>query len=123
MTVSDFILLPSAIVVVVGWFVNSHLNRRHEVAKRRMDYRLETLRCYLSFYIRAQKTKSLHGFDDVQVMFYLYGYDDEIEIVKRIASIVTTTPDNPEWLELLNRLNSLVRYRLRKQLGLSKVKG
>jgi len=121
MTVSDCILLLSAIIVVVGWFVNSYLNRRHEIAKKRIDHRLETLKSYLSFYIEAQKSKSLDGFNDVQVSFYLYGYDDEIELVERITAIVTTKTDNPEWLKLLTDLNVLVRNRLRKQLGLPKV--
>ncbi|WP_269620031.1 hypothetical protein [Zhongshania sp. BJYM1] len=122
MTVSDCILLLSAIIVVVGWFVNSYLNRRHEIAKKRIDHRLETLKSYLSFFIEAQKSKSLDGFNDVQVSFYLYGYDDEIELVEKITSIVTTKPDNPEWLKLLTDLSILVRNRLRKQLGLPKVK-
>jgi len=55
MTVSDCILLLSAIIVVVGWFVNSYLNRRHEIAKKRIDHRLETLKSYLFFYSEAQK--------------------------------------------------------------------
>jgi hypothetical protein len=122
MTVSDCILLLSAIIVVVGWFVNSCLNRRHEIAKKRIDHRLETLKSYLSFYIKAQESKSLDGFNDVQVSFYLYGYDDEIELVEKITTIVTTQSDNPEWLKLLHSLNVLVRNRLRKQLGLSKVR-
>ncbi len=122
MTISDCILLLSAIIVVVGWFVNSYLNRRHEIAKKRIDHRLETLKNYLSFYIEAQKSKSLDGFNDVQVSFYLYGYDDEIELVERITTIVTTQPNNPEWLKLLTDLNILVRNRLRKQLGLPKVR-
>lgn len=121
MTVSDCILLLSAIIVVVGWFVNSYLNRRHEIAKKRIDHRLETLKSYLAFYIEAQKSKSLDGFNEVQVSFYLYGYDDEIELVEKITSIVTTQPNNPEWLKLLTDLNILVRSRLREQLGLPKV--
>jgi len=102
--------------------VNSWLNRRHEIAKKRIGYRLETLRSYLSFYIKAQESKSLDGFNDVQVSFYLYGYDDEIELIERITNIVTTDRDNPEWLTLLNNLNVLVRNRLREQLGLPKVR-
>ena len=122
MTISDCILLLSAIIVVVGWFVNSWLNRRHEIAKKRIDHRLETLKSYISFYIKAQESKSLDGFNDVQVSFYLYGYDDEIELIERITNIVTTDPDNAEWLKLLTKLNVKVRNRLREQLGLPKVR-
>ena len=114
-------MISSATIVVVGWFVNGYLNRRHEIAKKRMDHRLETLKNYLSFYVEAQKSKSLNGFNDVQVSFYLYGYDDEIKLIERITTIVTNAPTNPEWLKLLTDLNVLVRNRLRKQLDLPKV--
>ncbi len=120
--IRDWIMISSATFVVVGWFVNGYLNRRHEIAKSRMDHRLETLKNYLPFYVKAQKTKSLDGFNDVQVSFYLYGYNDEIELIERITSIVTKTPNDPEWLKLLTDLNVLVRNRLREQLGLPKVK-
>ena len=119
--IRDWIMISSATIVVVGWFVNGYLNRRHEIAKKRMDHRLETLKNYLSFYVEAQKSKSLNGFNDVQVSFYLYGYDDEIKLIERITTIVTNAPTNPEWLKLLTDLNVLVRNRLRKQLGLPKV--
>lgn len=122
MTISDYIFLLSAIIVVVGWFVNSWLNRRHEIAKKRIDHRLETLKKYLSFYKKAQNSRSLDGFNDVQVSFYLYGYDDEIALIERITNTVTTDPDNPEWLRLLTTLNILVRNRLREQLGLPEVR-
>ena len=122
MTISDYILLLSAIIVVVGWFVNSYLNRRHEIAKKRIDHRLEMLKNYLSFYVGALKSKSLNGFDDVQVSFHLYGYDDEIELVEQIANISANQPNNRKLSELLVNLNVLVRDRLRKQLGLPKVR-
>ncbi|WP_252109375.1 MULTISPECIES: hypothetical protein [unclassified Halomonas] len=122
MEIRDWIMISSATIVVVGWFVNGFLNRRHEIAKKRMEQRLETLKNYLSFYVEAQKSKSLDGFNDVQISFYLYGYNDEIELIERITAIVTKTPKDPEWLKLLTDLNVLVRNRLRGQLGLPKVK-
>lgn len=120
--ISDVILLISALIVVIGWFVNSHFNHEHEISKRRSDYRIETLENYVSFYIKAQKTKSLDGFNDIQVSFYLYGYNDEIELIEKITKIVTTNPKGPEWLKLMNDLNILIRNRLRIELGLPKVK-
>ena len=122
MEIRDYILVISAIVVVVGWFVNSYLNQRHEISIRRADYRVDALKSYISFYAKAIKTKSLTGFDDVQVSYYLYGYDDEIQLVKRIANIVTTQPGNKNWFDLLIQLNVLTRNRLRAELGLPYVK-
>ena len=122
MEVRDYILILSVIIVVAGWFVNSCLNRRHEIAKERMGYRVDTLKNFISFYIEAQKSKSLDGFNDIQVSFHLYGHDDEIELVEEIAKIITTQPDNPKWLILMGNLNVLTRNKLREELGLSKVK-
>jgi hypothetical protein len=115
---SDWILIISALVVIAGWFVNSELNRRHEVAVKKTEYRIETLKEYVSFYIQAQESKSLEGFNDVQVSFYLYGYNDEIELIKNIAEAVKREPNNPKWLQLMHKLNLLVRNRLRDELGL-----
>ena len=120
MTVTDYILLISAIIIVIGWFVNSYLDRRHEIYKKRIDHRLEMLKKHLLFYIKAQKHRTLDGFNEIQVLFYLYGYNDEIELIKKITSIVTENPDNTEWLMLLGELNNLVKDRLRIQLGLPK---
>ena len=94
------------------------MNRRHEITKKRIDHRLDTLKNYISFYIEAQKSNSLDGFNDIQVSFYLYGYNDEIELVKKITNICTTQPKNPEWLKLMRELNILIRNRLRTELGL-----
>lgn len=122
MKTSDYILILSAVIVVIGWFVNSDLNRKHEIATRRTEHRIDTLKNYISFYIEAQKIKSLNGFNDIQISFYLYGYDDEIELVDKITTIVTTQPKNSEWLKLMEELNILTRNRLRTELGLPKVK-
>lgn len=118
---SDWILIVSAAIVVLGWFVNNELNRRHEVAVRKMEHRIETLEEYISFYIGAQKTKSLDGFNDVQVSFYLYGYKDEIDLVESIAKTVTNDRNNPDWLRKMHELNLLVRNRLREELRLPKI--
>jgi hypothetical protein len=112
----------SAIIVVIGWFVNSELNRRHEITKKRIDHRIDTLKNYISFYVEAQKSKSLDGFNDIQVSFYLYGYVDEIDLIEKITDIMTTQSKNPEWLKLMTELNILIRNRLRKELGLPQVK-
>ena len=63
MIIKDYVVVLSAIIVVVGWFVNSYLNRKHEIAKKRIDHRLDALKSYISFYVKAEKSKSLDGFD------------------------------------------------------------
>ena len=111
----------AAFIVAVGWFVTGDLNRKHDIATRRADHRISTLKNYVAFYIEAEKTKSLAGFNEIQVGFYLYGYTKEIELVRKIADIVTNEPANPEWLALMRELNILCRNNLREELGLEKV--
>lgn len=106
------------IFVVIGWFVSSRLNWKNEIAKRSLDHRMETLKNYISFYIEAQKTKSLDGFNDIQVSFHLYGDDDEIELIEKITHLIITQPKNPEWLKLMKDLNILIRNKLRTELEL-----
>ncbi|WP_028304074.1 hypothetical protein [Oceanospirillum maris] len=120
--VRDWILLGSALIVVIGWFVDGLLNRRHEIAKLRAEHRIDTLKNFISFFVEANEKKSLDKFNDIQVQFYLYGYKDEVALIKHVTDIVTTDPNNPEWLSTLKQLNILVRNRLRKELRLPKVK-
>jgi len=92
MSISNYIVLLTAFMVVVGWFVNSWLNRRHEIAKKRIDHRLEVLKSYISFTVSAFKNKSLDGFNDIQVSFMQYGYQDEVNLVEEITRIAMTDP-------------------------------
>ena len=124
MSVSNYIVILSVIIVVAGWFVNSWLNRRHEIAKKRIDHRLEMLKSYISFTVSAFKNKSLDGFNDIQVSFLQYGYQDEVHSVEEITQIAMTNPKDEELSILLNKLmalNVLVKNRLRQELGLPKI--
>jgi hypothetical protein len=112
----------SAVIVIVGWFVNSYLIRKHEISKIRSEYRIETLKNYITFYIEAKNTKSLDSFNKIQVQFLLYGYDDEIVLINEIAYIITTDPENHDFLKLMLKLNILVRNKLRIEIGLPIIK-
>jgi len=123
MTISNWILPVFAILIVVlGWGVTANFNRKHAISIRRTDHRIDTLKNFISFYIKAQNAKSLDGFNGIQVEFYLYGYDDEIELVQEIARLVTTKGGVSQGLELLPQLNVLCRNNLRKELELPLVK-
>jgi len=62
MEAKEWIMIVSVIIVVTGWFINSHLNRRHEISKKRLDYRLETLHSFLPVYLSI--TSSQQPFKD-----------------------------------------------------------
>ena len=92
-------------------------------AKERITRRLKLLEDYLHFFVTAQKAKSLDGWNDIQLSFMLYGYNDEINLVVKITEIITTQPKNQSWMTLMTELNVLARNRLRDELGLPKIKG
>ncbi len=118
-----FTALLTLFTIVVGWLVNSYLQRNHEITKKRMNYRIDMLKNYLLFYKKAYDNKSLIGIDDIQVSFLIYGYDDEINLINEILKTVKEQPnDQKKWLDKLIKLNILSRNRLRVELQLPEIK-
>lgn len=125
MEIADFTLIISSIIVVVGWFVNSHLNRRHEISKKRMDYRLETLHSFLPVFLSI--TSSSQPFIDdpdlsnklknAHVNFQLYANQDELIIFEEFMSAIQKQDTNNATISI-NELIKLIRQRLRDELKL-----
>ena len=121
--IRDWILLASAVIAVGGWFANDFFNRMHEIAKLRAEHRIDMLKSFISFSVEANHKRILDKkFNDIQVQFYLYGYEDEIESIKQVTDMIISNPNNPVWLDTLRELNILVTNKLRKELRLPKVK-
>ncbi len=81
------------------------------------------LKNYLLFFKKANDNKSLDGFNDIQVSFLIYGYDDEISLITEIAKTVKEQPnDQKKWFDKLIKLNILSRNRLRVELQLPEIK-
>ncbi|MGY0588373.1 MAG: hypothetical protein ACW7DS_18470 [Paraglaciecola chathamensis] len=126
MEIRDWILISSAIIVVAGWFVNSHLSRRHEMAKKRTEHRLEALRSFLPVWFSLQNSEKPFEEDKELVQklatarsnFHLYGYKDEIETIEKFIAAVESG-NVSEANETLKDLVPLVRNRVRRELGIS----
>ncbi len=96
MEIKEWVMILSAIIVVVGWFINSFLNRRHEISKKRLEYRLETLHSFLPVYLSisssAQPFKDDKKLNDkiinARVNFQLYGYQDEIKLFQDFVNAI-----------------------------------
>ncbi len=126
MEISDYTLIISSIIIVLGWFVNSFLNRRHEISKKRLDYRLEALQSFLPVFL-GMETSFSSGFKDVptlkdkiqtaRVNFQLYGYQDEIDLFDKFVSTLEKQ-DTSGATATINELIQLVRCRLRDELQL-----
>jgi len=112
----------SATIIVVGWFVNGLLNRRHEIAKKRMEYRLETLHSFLPVFFSIQKHENpfeddpelLEKLEKSRSNFQLYGKTDEIELFESMIKGIESR-DIPVFMSKLGKLIELDKYLGRKR--------
>ena len=58
MEVKEWIMFISLLIIVIGWFINSSLNRRHEISKKRLDYRLETLQSFIPVFLSMSSSSN-----------------------------------------------------------------
>lgn len=117
------------LLVSLGWFVTGWLNRRLEVAKQRAALRELALSSVIE--VGKQITKKKIDGDSIekaQLQLLIYGYPDEIEIVNKLVTICCEIkgkqPSEDQVKELLKintALMSLVRNKIRKQIGLKKL--
>ncbi|WP_141050640.1 hypothetical protein [Aliarcobacter cryaerophilus] len=123
----EYIMLLSAIIVVIGWFINSYLNRRHEVFKKRLDYRLVMLESYTDAGITLEKlfkdntqhlaNEFLLKLEKAQINFLLYGTQEEIKLINEITVYASKNEKlnmKSKSVELMNK----VRENIRTELGL-----
>lgn len=125
MEVRDWIMISSAITVVVGWFVNGFLNRKHEVAKKRMECRLEALNSFFPVFFSIQKHQNpfvddpdlLKNLETSRSKFQIYGQTDEVEIFETMVKAIEAQKVEV-FLSKAQELVHLVRQRIRNQIGL-----
>ncbi len=54
MTISNWIMIISAIIVAIGWFVTGYLSRMQDVAQKRLEYRIDALKSFLPVWFTIQ---------------------------------------------------------------------
>ena len=124
METKDWITIIGIAIVAIGWFINADLNRKNEIAKKRLDHRLPTLNSFLELveFIRKNNQKP----DDAEFIrltskvgldFQLYGQSDEIELYD-IFLKACAGQNIQKALEALNTLAPLVKTRIRKELNI-----
>ena len=122
MDTKDWITIVAAVLVIIGWFVNSYLNRRHEMAKKRMEYRLECLRSFIPIFFALVKNREdepelEERLSQARTDFQLYGTKDEIVCFERVAKAIEIR-DHVAYSAALGDLIRLVREGIRNELGL-----
>ncbi len=122
MEIRDWITVVSVVIVVTGWFVNSFLNRRHEISKKRMDYRLDALHSFLPVLFaiqenRAADEKFSKDIASCWTKFQLYCYKNEAKEFEKLITAIRNK-DEKAYAESLRRVTRIVQAQVRKELGL-----
>jgi|GEM_PF-573162 len=126
----DWITILSVIAIISGWFVNGYLNRKNEIAKKRLEYRLPTLKSFLKIWHLIQEmgnTKENPFFlpenkkliMEVREDFQLYGQKDEIILFEEVIEFLTTKNIGiDKVVKTLETLVILIRKRIRNELDI-----
>lgn len=116
--------LGGASIVAVGWFVTGWLNRRKDVAQKRMELRLQALESFLPVWFTIQSNSApftdpgfLALLERSRSQFQLYGSNDEVDIFEKFIKAIETR-DLAGANAALARLVPLVRNRIRQELEL-----
>jgi hypothetical protein len=91
--ISNIILLASAIIVVVGWDRTSKLNRKNNVALKRLEYQLEAYKAFMlvDLYLKDAVEKKIfptalpgfiQAYGDTVVKFRLFLPEHENDMLK-----------------------------------------
>jgi len=138
--VKEWIMVVTVILVITGWFINSHLNRKHELFKKKLDLRLQMFNSYISAAVILEKlrqtdnggvkmpeseeqklvSKFIDKLEKSHLQILLYGSSAEIQSINKIVSLAQ---ENNRF-ELLNKsaeFMSLIREDLREQLGINNI--
>ncbi len=128
-------MILSVIIIVTGWFINSHLNRKHEIFKKKLDYRLMMYDSYVLAAIILEKLLNINQTEDTgiltkefltnlekaQVQIILYGSKSEIEAINEIVLLASKNKHQ----EMKNKSADfmlLIRNNLRSELGIKSSK-
>ncbi|WCE32152.1 hypothetical protein [Vibrio sp. SCSIO 43137] len=126
MEAKDWITIVSVCVVVIGWFANNHLNRKHEIAKKRLEYRLSALESFLPVWYIFQKFPApfkedpelLKKLENARTQINLYGQQDEIDAMELFISHIEKG-DTSAGSKSIHALITLIKNRIRAELGLN----
>jgi hypothetical protein len=125
MEVRDCITIFSVLIVVIGWFTNNYFNRRHEIAKKRLEYRLSALESFLPVWYVFQKHAApfeedpdlLSKLENARTKINLYGQQDEIDAMELFVSHVEKG-DTTSGSKSIHTLVLLIKNRVRTELKL-----
>lgn len=133
MEAKDWITIISVIAVIVGWFVNGYLYRRHEIFKRRMDLRFgmydsciavaEILEKFFQSkdkskeFMDSTATEFVAKLEVCQKQVLMYGTQYEIDKIMRITDLAKNN-EHSKMKDAMAKLMQSIRESLRDDLKL-----
>lgn len=126
MEIKDIITIISITALIVGWFLNSYLNRQNEIAKERLKYRMETLQSIIKVLSELQECSATLNGDishlqrlirDTLTKFNIYGEADEIHLCNELRKAYNKK-DSIEFAKVIEKLSQLVSTKIRAELKL-----
>ncbi|HEX7414688.1 MAG TPA: hypothetical protein VF411_11650, partial [Bacteroidia bacterium] len=124
----DWITIISVAALIGGWFVNGYLNRKNEIAKKRLEYRLPTLKSFLKIWYMVQESNEANPLNlteyrkliiEVREDFQLYGQKDEITLFEELVQFsIGKNFDRDKAVKALETLVQLIRTRIRNELDI-----
>lgn len=99
-TTTNLITIFATISVITGWFVNSRIQRRHEITKERFRIRIEMLKGALNILNSIKNTDPTNyinhftstdfkkKFTKIDEDFLVYGTENEIECWTIVADLI-----------------------------------
>ncbi|EJL3954313.1 TPA: hypothetical protein ACGF2G_002824 [Vibrio cholerae] len=132
MNIKDYITILSVFAVIIGWFINGHLNRKNEVFKKRFDYLMDMYESYVivakQLEVLLQKInpekeevdKFIKSLEESQVKFLMLGSESEIEDINKIVELAKENKHKEMKLESAKFIKS-IRIKMRKIVGVDKI--
>jgi len=125
MSADNWIMVISAVIVAVGWFVTGYLNRLQDISQKQLEHRLEALKSFLPVWFSIQRNDApfaqpdfLPQLENARSNFQLYGYKDEIDLLEGfIKAIEQKNLENAN--TILAKLVPMVPNRIRKELRIN----
>lgn len=124
MEIRDWITILSVVALIVGWFTNSWLNRKNEIAKERLKYRMDTLRSIVELLSEIQDsidnkkgdiTHLRNKISAISYKFDIYGKEDEQKLWRLF---IKTINEKGSTEQPLNDVLALVKCRIREELNI-----
>jgi len=136
MEVRDWVTIVSVIAVISGWFINGNLNRKHEIFKKRLDYKLDMYRSYFdtasllekliqnkssnSVKMQTLTNEFIRNLEACQIKFLMFGDADEIKGICEIT-LLASNNKHQELKQKSAIFIASIRNKLRGEIGVDKI--